>query len=162
VSAVKVILAAAAVGIALVVISRSSAGAGTSPAAPAPGAPAGTKLEATFAPLVPPLPGIGPAVAVIKPIADNVTTPIINGLNNGLKSVGAVGPVQLGGSPYGPLVKNTDGTFTDGTGAKITPNADGTYTRSLPPSQSNWYTRNVGEPASQAGTAVVHLVSGLL
>lgn len=159
----KILFAAAVVGVGLVVLSRSSSASPAAAPGPVPGTaplPAGTTLKATFAPIVPSLPGLGQAYAVLKPVADNLTTPVINGLNGAIGSFGSVGPVKLGGSPYGPLTANGDGTFTNGFGDRVTPNADGTTTVT-PSKNASGYEKYVGAPLSQAGTTVSHLISGL-
>ncbi len=148
-SAAKIILAAAAVGIGLVVLSRSSAVA--APArAPAPSGP--STLNPTATTIVPPLPGLGQAYAVLKPVADHITTPLVHSINS------AVGGVD----PYGKLTRNADGTYTDGTGATVTLNANGTITRKAAPGYSSWYYNNIGHPISQAGTGVVHAFESIL
>jgi hypothetical protein len=152
VSAAKVIIAAAAVGIGLVLISRHGAAApvGTPTPATPPGFVPAVPIQ--FGPVVPQL---GPAYSVLKPIADNVTTPLVHALN------GAVG----GATPFGGLKSNGDGTYTDGLGATITPNADGTVTRKAAP----WRQTNggrvivaVGSTVQGGASAVGHFVSGLL
>ncbi|HZC31228.1 MAG TPA: hypothetical protein VE261_06880, partial [Gaiellaceae bacterium] len=126
----------------------------------APRAPGPTPGAPSFAPLVPPLPGLGQAYALAKPIADHITTPIVHGLNDKLGQIGTIGPVKFGGGPYAALKDNGDGTYTNGFGDIVTPQADGKVT--IEPSKtSSWYERNVGSPISKAGTGVVHAIEGL-
>jgi hypothetical protein len=72
----------------------------------------------------PVLPQFGPVYAALKPIADNITTPLINKVNS------VVGGYNAYGAPTN-LTQNPDGTFssTDQMGIKTTYNKDGTVTR---------------------------------
>jgi hypothetical protein len=114
------IVGAAGLGIVAFLKYRSAAVPISSPVGSPPTGP----VVGGFVQTGPVLPQLGPAYAVLKPIADNITTPAINKLNS------AIG----GYNPYGPptnLTQNPDGTFssTDQMGIKTTYNKDGTVTR---------------------------------
>ncbi len=107
-------------------------------------------------------PGVGalaPVYGLFRPIADNITTPLINAAN---RSVGGVNPY---GAPSAPT-KNAAGqwTQTDPLGATITYNPDGTYTRKNPSfSQTNGgkFIIRAGSDVKQAAVGVTHFVEGL-
>jgi hypothetical protein len=77
--------------------------------------------------------GIAAAGPFGAPLA--VLQPVVSGGINKLNS--AIG----GANPYAGLKRNADGTYTDGTGAKITFNADGTITRKA----QSWTSTNGGK-----------------
>lgn len=127
-------------------------------------------VNPTFTDFGPVVPQLGPAYAALKPIADNITTPLINGLNH------AVG----GADPYGGvknLKQNPDGTFTgtDGLGATVTFNKDGTINRSYGSFSQQWERSNVHgalvdvknaavsgyEGAKSAVSSAYHTITGL-
>lgn len=90
--------------------------------------------------LVPNLPFLHDASAVLNPIWSHIGQPILNGINKNISA------------PINSAIGAQHATST------INPN--GTVTRTV--KNPNWYTRNVGEPISHAVTGAVHTVEGWL
>lgn len=112
-------------------------------------------IQPTISDPGPVLPGLGPFYNAAKPIADNITTPLIHKINS---TVGGVDPTA-------GLKKNKNGTYTDGLGSTLTLNSDGTVHRQNPP----WQQTNggkvivaVGHAFASGGRAVEHFIGGLL
>lgn len=149
----KLLLIAGAVGVGLVVLSRSSATAGPASRGPVPGTappPAGTQLNPTFAHIVPPLPGLAQAYTVLKPVEKPLQSALAN-LNRDL---------GFSTGPFGPLTSNGDGTYTNGFGDRVTPLPNGKVAITAGP-HASWYEKHIGGPISDAGTSVGHIISGL-
>lgn len=117
----------------------------------------GVSVAPTVTDFGPVVPQLGAFYAVAKPLADKVTTPLINKINS------AVG----GATPYGPLKnvkQNPDGSYTgtDGLGATVTLNPDGTIHRTNPSfSQTNGGKVLIaaGHGIAKGATAVGHAAS---
>jgi hypothetical protein len=131
------LLVGGAVAIGLLALFKSQA-----TAAP-PGIPKATPVNpadlGAFSPVLG-LPGLTPAYKLLAPAYKYVVAPTVKLLNKTIT----------------PTVNGTIPGFTNPDGA-ITTTPDGTRTVTNP----NWYTRNVGDPVSHAGTAVVHFFGGL-
>lgn len=123
------------------------------PAANAPSiAPTSVDGHTQWTDFGPVVPQLSTAYRVAAPIAKYVTTPIVHAAN----------AVVGGASPYADLKPNGDGTYTDGLGAHVVVNADGTVTRHNPPfSQTNGGKVIIaaGHGLATAGKAVGHAAS---
>lgn len=86
--------------------------------------------------------GLGAAGPLGAPLA--VLQPLVAGGINKLNS--AFG----GANPYAGLTKNANGTYTDGLGANVKLNSDGTVTRTNP----NWKNTNGGKIIYGTGQAI--------
>ena len=163
----RALLIAAAVGVGLVLLARSSDAAPLGP--PPPGSP-GTaptgKVTGGFVQTGPVLPQLAPIYSALRPIANHLTTPLINTLNR------AAG----GSNPYGAptdlkVLPSGEVQGTDGLGATVVFHKDGTITRHNPSfSQTSGgkfvigaghALEGAGNQVVSAGKSALHFVEGL-
>jgi len=100
---------------------------------------------------------LAPAYFALKPVADNITTPLINKLN------ASIGGTDIYGPGTAPTF-NADGTATNVQGgATITYNPDGTITRhTLPLSVRHPTIYAAGKAAEGAGSGIVSVLKSIL
>jgi hypothetical protein len=142
----------------VLLISRLSSSSSLPPGANTGGAGAPVGLTGGFTSTGPVVPGLAPAFAVLKPIADRVTTPAINAINSGIGGTDIYGP---GTKP----VANADGTYTNVQGgAEITYNKDGTITRhTLPFAKRHPTIAHTADTVVSTGKSAIHTITlGLL